>query len=66
MELDAFFDILLVALKLGTKGKFWLRARQDKLVSVKDQAYADDSLTPCSDIAEKGRYCLYLCDDLWL
>ena len=47
---DAFFDILLVALKLGTKGKFWLRARQDKLVSLKDQAYADDSLTPCSDI----------------
>ena len=24
---DAFFDILLVALKLGADGKFWLRAR---------------------------------------
>ena len=45
-----FFDILLVALKLGTKGNFWLRARQYKLVSLKDQAYADDSLTPCSAI----------------
>ena len=47
---DAFFDILLVALKLGTKGKFWVRARGDTLVSLKDQAYADDSLTPCSDL----------------
>ena len=47
---DAFFDILLVALKLGADGKFWLRARGDTLVSLKNQAYADDSLTPCSDL----------------
>ena len=52
---NAFFDILLVALKLGTKGNFWLRARQDKLISLKDQAYADDSLTLCSDIEKLQR-----------
>ena len=47
---DAFFDILLVALNLGADTKFWVRARGDKLVSLKNLAYADDSLTPCSDL----------------
>ena len=47
---DAFFDILLVALKLGSDTKFWVRAKGDKLVSLKDLAYADDSLAPCSDL----------------
>ena len=47
---DAFFDILLVALKLGADTKFWVRVRGDKLVSLKDLAYADDSLLPCPDL----------------
>ena len=47
---DEFFDILLVELKLGADGKFWLRARGDTLVNLKSQAYVDDSLTPFSDL----------------
>ena len=47
---NAFFDILLTALKLGTKSKFWVRGRDDKLHSLSDSAYADDMLSPVSDL----------------
>jgi len=47
---NAFFDILLVALKLGTKSQFWVRGRDDKLHSLSDTAYADDMLSPGSDL----------------
>ena len=47
---NAFFDILLVALKLGTQSKFWVRGRNDKLHTLADTAYADDMLSPGSDL----------------
>ena len=43
---DAFFDILLTALKIGAQGKFWVRARGDRLVKMMDTAYAYDLLSP--------------------
>ena len=47
---DAFFDILLVALKIGAQGNFWLRASGDRLVEMRDTAYADDLLSPTSEL----------------
>ena len=47
---DAFFDILLVALKIGAQAKFWLRASGDRLVEIRDTAYADDLLSPTSEL----------------
>ena len=35
---NAFFDILLVALKLGVKSRFWVRGRNDTLHELDDMA----------------------------
>ena len=52
---NSFFDILLVALKLGVTGSFWVRTKNHMLTTLDDISYADDLNTPATDKASLQR-----------